>query len=115
MPRRQHQTRAGKDVMSMNTLDATTAKRVPLSEELLPYARMAQIAESKKEGYAAGKPFPHIVIDDFFDPAVLDRVLASFRTRTTRIGKRTIFRRKSSCSRRASARFPAIPGSCSTR
>ena len=32
--------------------------------------------------------------------------LHSFRTRTTRIGKRTIFRRKSSCSRRASARIP---------
>ncbi len=64
--------------MSMNTLDATTAKRVSLSEELLPYARMAQIAESKKEEYAAGKPFPHIVIDEFFDPDVLDRVLVQF-------------------------------------
>jgi Rps23 Pro-64 3,4-dihydroxylase Tpa1-like proline 4-hydroxylase len=50
----------------------------PASEEILPYARMNQIAETKAEEYAAGRPFPHIVIDDFFDPKVVERVLAEF-------------------------------------
>jgi hypothetical protein len=28
--------------------------------------------------YASAKPFPHIVFDDFFDPALLDQVLSEF-------------------------------------
>jgi Rps23 Pro-64 3,4-dihydroxylase Tpa1-like proline 4-hydroxylase len=39
---------------------------------------MKQIAETKAEEYAAAHPYPHIVIDDFFDPKVLDRVLDEF-------------------------------------
>ena len=65
--------------MSMSASETHSKSPMPpASEELLPYARMNQIAETKAEEYAAGRPFPHIVIDDFFDPKVLDRVLAEF-------------------------------------
>jgi len=46
--------------------------------ELLPLARMDEIAKSQASAYAKADPFPHIVVDDFFDPAVLDPVLDEF-------------------------------------
>jgi Rps23 Pro-64 3,4-dihydroxylase Tpa1-like proline 4-hydroxylase len=65
--------------MSANTSEAQTSTRAASGrEEVLPYARMKQIAEMKAEEYAAGRPYPHIVIDEFFEPGVLDRVLAEF-------------------------------------
>ena len=36
------------------------------------------LAEEKREAYAAGHPYPHIVMDDFLPPDVLDSVLAEF-------------------------------------
>ena len=47
-------------------------------EAFLPLFRMAEIAESSRTSYAGAKPFPHVVFDDFFDPALLDLVLAEF-------------------------------------
>jgi hypothetical protein len=44
----------------------------------LPLARMAEAAKSAQATYAAARPFPHLVLDDFFDPALLDEVLAEF-------------------------------------
>jgi 2OG-Fe(II) oxygenase superfamily len=44
----------------------------------LPLARMAEVAPSAIGEYASARPFPHIVFDDFFDPALLDSVLAEF-------------------------------------
>jgi len=44
----------------------------------LPLSRMAETAESARAAYASAKPFPHVVLDDFFDPLMLDRVLAEF-------------------------------------
>jgi hypothetical protein len=44
----------------------------------LPLAKMAEIAESERETYANAKPFPHIVMDNFFDPALLEGVLEEF-------------------------------------
>ena len=44
----------------------------------LPLARMAEVAESARKTYFEAKPFPHVVIDDFFDPALLERVLLEF-------------------------------------
>jgi hypothetical protein len=44
----------------------------------LPLARMASAAAPAKAAYAAARPFPHIFFDDFFDPALLDRVLEEF-------------------------------------
>lgn len=44
----------------------------------LPRARMKEIAASARESYQSALPFPHIVFDDFFDPALLDAILAEF-------------------------------------
>lgn len=44
----------------------------------LPLARMAELAKTAPPRYAAARPFPHVVFDDFFDPALLDKVLAEF-------------------------------------
>ena len=46
----------------------------------LPLARMAECETSARAAYASAKPFPHVVLDDFFDPALLDQVLAEFPT-----------------------------------
>ncbi len=65
--------------MSMSALDVTARAHAALElVDVLPYARMEEIAETKAAEYAAAQPFPHIVIDNFLDPAVLDRVLAEF-------------------------------------
>ncbi len=39
---------------------------------------MAEIAEPTRLSYAQAKPFPHFVVDDFFDPELVDQVLAEF-------------------------------------
>src|ERR1700741_4404302 len=44
----------------------------------LPLARMAELAKSASVKYAAAQPFPHVVFDKFFDPALLDTVLTEF-------------------------------------
>ena len=46
--------------------------------ELLPLGRMAEVAGGQGSAYAKADPFPHIVLDDFFDEAVLDNVLGEF-------------------------------------
>ena len=40
--------------------------------------KLHHLPETAAPDYAAGKPYPHIVIDDFLPPAVLDQVLAEF-------------------------------------
>src|SRR2546422_9368536 len=47
-------------------------------QEVLPYGRMREIAECKGEEYATAQPYPHIVIDGFFDEWILDAILAEF-------------------------------------
>jgi len=65
--------------MTMSASGTHSKSEAPsASEELLPYARMEQIAETKAQEYAAAVPYPHIVIDDFFDARVLERVLTEF-------------------------------------
>jgi len=44
----------------------------------LPYDKLAVVARQHSAGYAAAAPFPHVVIDDFLPPEVLDGVLAEF-------------------------------------
>jgi hypothetical protein len=39
---------------------------------------MSEIANSARAAYAHAKPFPHVVFDGFFDPALLERVLSEF-------------------------------------
>lgn len=47
-------------------------------ESFLPLSRMRQVEDSAAVQYAAAKPFPHIVFDNFFDPELVDAVLAEF-------------------------------------
>jgi Rps23 Pro-64 3,4-dihydroxylase Tpa1-like proline 4-hydroxylase len=46
--------------------------------EVLPYGQMQVIAQTKAEEYANAQPYPHIVIDNFFDDWILDKILAEF-------------------------------------
>ena len=46
----------------------------------LPLSKMAELAKSSPAIYKDAKPFPHLVFDNFFDPALLDQVLAEFPT-----------------------------------
>jgi hypothetical protein len=43
-----------------------------------PAARLRSQLEALGARYAAAKPYPHLVIDDLFDPGVLDRIVAEF-------------------------------------
>jgi hypothetical protein len=47
-------------------------------DAFLPLGRMRDSAPAAREEYAKAKPFPHIVFDNFFDPTLLDMVLAEF-------------------------------------
>jgi hypothetical protein len=39
---------------------------------------MAEVADAAATAYASAKPFPHVVLDDFFDPELVNQVLAEF-------------------------------------
>jgi 2OG-Fe(II) oxygenase superfamily len=47
-------------------------------DAFLPLARMHEIATAAHERYVSAKPYPHVVLDDFFDPALLDLILEEF-------------------------------------
>lgn len=47
-------------------------------EAFLPLRRMKEVAEDAHRRYLNAKPFPHVVFDDFFDPALLDQVVEEF-------------------------------------
>jgi len=51
---------------------------VNLDPLLLDRERLLPVAERGRDAYAAADPFPHAVLDDLFDPAVLDRVIDEF-------------------------------------
>lgn len=44
----------------------------------LPLQKMRESASAARVAYANAKPFPHVVFDNFFDPTLLDTVLAEF-------------------------------------
>jgi hypothetical protein len=45
---------------------------------IVDLAALARLAEAEREGFAAARPFPHVVVDDLFDPAALRAVVAEF-------------------------------------
>jgi hypothetical protein len=47
-------------------------------DSFLPLGRMRELAAAAQSSYRNARPFPHIVFDDFFDPAMLDLVLGEF-------------------------------------
>jgi hypothetical protein len=48
------------------------------SREVLPFERMNLIAAQSAGEYGRAQPYPHIVVDNFFDDWVLDTVLGEF-------------------------------------
>ncbi|HUZ33524.1 MAG TPA: 2OG-Fe(II) oxygenase [Xanthobacteraceae bacterium] len=44
----------------------------------LPVSRMEEVALTARTSYMHAKPFPHIILDDFFDPDLIESVLAEF-------------------------------------
>jgi Rps23 Pro-64 3,4-dihydroxylase Tpa1-like proline 4-hydroxylase len=47
-------------------------------DRFLPLSRMKDLAASAYQTYITAAPYPHIVLDDFFDPNLVDQVLAEF-------------------------------------
>jgi len=47
-------------------------------DSFLPTARMKEIGTSARAAYANAKPYPHIVLDDFFDPEIVEGILGEF-------------------------------------
>ena len=47
-------------------------------DRFLPLSRMKELAASAYQTYINAKPFPHIVLEDFFDRNLVDQVLAEF-------------------------------------
>jgi hypothetical protein len=47
-------------------------------DSFLPRARMKEISASGHAAYANAKPYPHIVLDDFFDPEIVNGILEEF-------------------------------------
>lgn len=46
--------------------------------ELVPFARLAELGPQLERDYLSAVPFPHVVIDDLFDPVVLSAALDEF-------------------------------------
>jgi hypothetical protein len=57
---------------STRALDALTIDR------FLPLSRMQELAASAHASYTRAAPFPHVVLDNFFDPTLIDLVLSEF-------------------------------------
>ena len=47
-------------------------------DSFLPLTRMAELEKDARASYLNAKPFPHVIFDNFFDPALLDQVLLEF-------------------------------------
>jgi Rps23 Pro-64 3,4-dihydroxylase Tpa1-like proline 4-hydroxylase len=47
-------------------------------DRFLPLARMKELAASAYPTYSNATPYPHIVLDDFFDPDLVDQVVSEF-------------------------------------
>jgi hypothetical protein len=47
-------------------------------ESFLPLQRMQDVMKTAHSDYANAKPYPHIVLDNFFDPKLVDQILMEF-------------------------------------
>jgi hypothetical protein len=47
-------------------------------DTFMPTGRMKEDVQAARSSYLGAKPFPHIVFDNFFDPDLLDLILAEF-------------------------------------
>src|SRR5690242_7906008 len=44
----------------------------------LPYGRMKELVAQHADGYRVAEPFPHVVLDDVFEPDLLKQILSEF-------------------------------------
>ncbi len=51
---------------------------IPELEEVAPRQKLKQLIVAKAEEYKTATPFPHVVIDGFFEPKVLDSCIREF-------------------------------------
>jgi hypothetical protein len=58
--------------------NATPAIRNATLDAFLPVSRMQQVVASARASYRSARPYPHVVLDDFFAPELLDLVLEEF-------------------------------------
>jgi 2OG-Fe(II) oxygenase superfamily len=63
---------------SMPSWNATLPIRNATLDTFLPLSRMQQTIASARASYASANPYPHVVLDDFFAPEILDLVLEEF-------------------------------------
>lgn len=61
----------------MNDTPPATTRREE-RRDLLPLTKMDDLARRLAGAYRSADPFPHVVIDDFFEPSVLKATLAEF-------------------------------------
>ena len=73
----------------MNVSIATS--RAPVSAafdaavaRMIPIERLMASKDALRAQFVAGRPYPHVVIDDFFDPEVLERITADFPSESGR-------------------------------
>ena len=65
--------------------------RIQPIPEVLPYERMQAVVRDKASVYQSAEPFPHIILDDFFDEWILDAILAEFPNPSDKIWERHNF------------------------
>jgi hypothetical protein len=66
------QSRAGQPVLGeAESFDGAVSR-------MLPLVRLEREKDRLKAQYDAAKPYPHLVIDGLWDPAVLERIIAEF-------------------------------------
>jgi 2OG-Fe(II) oxygenase superfamily len=73
--------------MSIQFNRPPASQRLPFDrfvDGMVPLARLQRERDSLRKTYAAAKPYPHLVLDGFFDENVLEHVLAEFPVQETR-------------------------------
>jgi hypothetical protein len=48
------------------------------STHAIPFDSLIKLGDQRRDDYQSAAPFPHIVLDDLFPPALLERVLSEF-------------------------------------
>jgi hypothetical protein len=58
--------------------EAEAYKWLRTATSLIPTSKLYKLAHERRDEYQAATPYPHVVIDNLFDGAVLDELLAAF-------------------------------------
>src|SRR5436853_168670 len=55
-----------------------------VTSRMVPVARLTAMQDKIRRDYLAAKPYPHAIMDGFFDEEILDRISSEFPSRTQR-------------------------------